>query len=62
MNGTPRTMTAAQMAWDLKKGFAWFEQGQDGEVHDDWRHPIWTRDGGWLWDNGPARRYELLIV
>jgi hypothetical protein len=57
-----KTMTAAQMTWNLKKGFAWFELDANGEAADDWRMPIWTRAGGWLWNNGPEQRYELLIV
>lgn len=49
-----KTMTNAQMKWSLSKGFAWIEG-------DDWTLPIWTKDGGWVWNNGPEQRYELVI-
>lgn len=57
---TRKTMTAAQMAWNVKKGFAWFEQDQHGNVNDDWRAPIWTREGGYLWDVD-AQVYEMVL-
>ncbi len=60
MTTTTRTMTAAQMSWNLKKGFAWWEKNADGTDNDDWRAPIWTRDGMWMWDNGESQRYELV--
>ncbi len=52
-----RTMTVAQMNWNLNRGFAWLEH-EDAE----WTLPIWTKDGGWVWNNGPEQRYELVIV
>ena len=54
-----KTMTAAQMAWNLKKGFAWFEKDEQGNDRDDWRMPIWTREGGYLWDV-ESQRYEMV--
>lgn len=45
-----KTMTESQMAWNLKKGFAWFGTDANGEPADHWHHPIWTREGGYLWD------------
>lgn len=51
-----RTMTAAQMTWNLKRGYAWEETPDQ-----DWRMPLWTRDGGWVWDV-TSQRYELAIV
>jgi hypothetical protein len=58
---TMRTMTNSQMKWNLKHGFAWFETGADGQPNDDWRMPIWTKDGGWMWDAN-EQRYQLEIV
>lgn len=58
-----KTMTQSQMTWNLKKGFARYEQ-DTGSIHD----VIWTKDGGWQWsppyvENGEVRegRYELVI-
>lgn len=47
MTGKPtgKTITAAQMAWNLKRGFCWWETEDE-----DWRLPIWSRDGFYLWD------------
>lgn len=56
-----QTMTNAQMRWLITRGLAWFETGADGMPNDDWRMPIWTRAGGWLWNNGAEQRYELLM-
>lgn len=53
-----RTMTDSQMAWSMKRGFAWFGRNSDGTIADDWRQPIWTKAGGWLW-NPDTQRYEL---
>ncbi len=36
------------------------EQDQHGNVNDDWRAPIWTREGGYLWDVD-AQVYEMVI-
>ncbi len=56
-----RTMTNAQMSWSLKKGYAWFEADSDGNPNDDWRMPIWTRAGGWMWDaNDQIYRLEII--
>lgn len=55
-----RTMTQAQMEWNIRKGFANFERDQFGNVADDWRLPIWTKDGGWIWDvDSQLYRLEL---
>lgn len=50
------TMTNAQMAWCLRKGFAWFETEDQ-----DWRMPIWTKRGGWIFDTD-KQLYVLEIV
>lgn len=57
-----RTMTVAQMNWNLWKGYAWYELDANGQPNDDWRMPIWTKDGGWVWNNGPEQCYELVII
>jgi hypothetical protein len=54
-----KTMTNAQMCWNLKKGFAWFEVDANGNPCDDWRSPIWTREGEWFWDT-TTQLYELV--
>lgn len=54
-----KTMTASQMAWAFKKGFAWHEQDGKGNVCDEWYHPIWTRQGCFMWDVG-NQRYEMV--
>ncbi len=55
-------MTAAQMAWNLKRGFAWWELNSKGEPCDEWKQVIWTKAGGWFWDNSEAQIYRLEIV
>lgn len=55
-----KTMTATQMAWNLSRGFAWCEIGRDGHPNDDWRSPIWTRQGGYLWDVA-SQVYEMVL-
>jgi len=50
MQTTTRTMTEAQMSWNLKQGFAWFDVDANGEPMDDWRSIIWTKAGGWVWN------------
>ncbi len=59
-----KTMTNAQMSWNLKNGFAHYET-DTGSIND----VIWTKDGGWMWsppcvEGGQVRegRYELLII
>jgi hypothetical protein len=43
---TNKTMCAAQMAWLLKKGYAWEEPSNDGSLSDTY----WTHEGGYQWD------------
>ena len=45
-----KTMTAAQMAWALRRGFAWADQGNEGEDCHCLHEVFWTRDGGYQWD------------
>ncbi len=59
MTATTRTMTNAQMNWNLKKGFAWWELNRDGTVNDEWYAPIWTKDGCWMWD-ATEQVYEMV--
>jgi hypothetical protein len=44
-----KTMTAAQMAWNLKKGYAWADPGNGEECHC-LAEVYWTREGGYMWD------------
>jgi len=57
-----RTMTDAQMNWNLKRGFAWPEPCESnplGLVSEwEWFQPLWTRDGCWTWDAG-RQLYEM---
>ena len=55
-----RTMTASQMNQRLASGTAWYERDAEGNAKDDWRMPIWTREGAWLWDT-TTQVYELLF-
>lgn len=62
MTMTTRTMTNAQMCWNLKNKFAWFGLNSDGEKADDTFDAIYTKDGAWYWSpmNGEHNgRYEL---
>ena len=44
-----KTMTAAQMAWNLKKGYAWADPGNGDDCHC-LSEVYWTREGGYMWD------------
>lgn len=55
-----KTMTEAQMNWNLKKGYAWYEVDSNGQPNDDWRAPIWTREGGYMWDS-TSQVYEMVL-
>lgn len=55
-----KTITAAQMAWALKRGFAWADPGNESEdchcLHEVW----WTREGGYQWDVA-GQVYEMVF-
>ena len=57
---TPKTMTNAQLAWALKKGFAWPDPGNASEDCHCNAEVFWTREGGYLW-NVEKQVYEMVL-
>ncbi len=55
---TFKTMTPAQMAWSLKKGFAWPDPGNE-DCHC-LAEVFWTREGGYMW-NVDLQAYEMVF-
>jgi hypothetical protein len=55
---TPKTMTAAQMGWALRRGLAWEDPHNDQEV-GRLTDTFWTREGEYQWDV-ESQRYEML--
>ena len=51
---TTRTMTNAQMNWNLKQGFAWW-----ASESEEWTAGIYTKDGIWVYDNSERQVWEL---
>ena len=47
---TTKTMTAAQMAWSVKKGYAWADPANAHEDCHCLAEIYWTREGGYMWD------------
>ncbi len=57
---TRKTMTAAQLAWSLKKGFAWADPANHNEDCHCLSEVFWTREGGYMWDVN-AQVYEMVL-
>jgi hypothetical protein len=48
MNKPRKTMTESQMAWSIRKGYAWADPGNENCC---WQHQtFWTKGGGYQWD------------
>lgn len=55
-----KTMSDAQMAWSLKKGFAWADPANDHEDCHCLAEVYWTKEGGYMW-NVDLQKYEMVI-
>jgi hypothetical protein len=55
-----KTMTAAQLRWAIKKGFAWADPGNASEDCHCLAEVYWTRQGGYMWDVD-AQCYVLVL-
>jgi hypothetical protein len=56
-----KTITAAQMTWALRKGFAWADPGNASEDCHCLAEVYWTRQGGYMWDVD-AQCYVLVLA
>lgn len=45
-----KTMTAVQLAWAVRKGFAWGDPGNASEDCHCLHEVYWTSEGGYQWD------------
>jgi hypothetical protein len=55
-----KTLTPAQLSWNIKKGFAWADPGNASEDCHCLAEVYWTRDGGYVW-NVDLQAYELVL-
>ncbi len=59
-NSETKTMTNAQLAWSLKKGYVWEDPANQNEDCHCLAEVYWTRQGGYMW-NVDLQFYELVI-
>lgn len=55
-----KTMTNAQLAWAIKKGFAWADHGNASEDCHCLAEVYWTKEGGYIW-NVDRQVYEMVL-
>jgi hypothetical protein len=55
-----KKMTAAQLRWALRKGFAWADPGNASEDTYSLAEVYWTKAGGYVWDVD-AQCYVLVL-
>lgn len=55
-----KTMTNAQLAWAIKKGFAWADPGNASEDCHCLAEVFWTKEGGYIW-NVDRQVYEMVL-
>lgn len=55
-----KTMTADQLKWSLKHGFAWPDPSNAAEDCHCLSEVYWTREGGYMWDVG-RQLYAMVL-
>jgi hypothetical protein len=57
---TRKTITSAQLAWMLRRGYAWEDPANASEDCHCLSEVYWTREGGYIW-NVDLQKYELVL-